>query len=902
MGVELGLTNTQARRTLRRMELEAYASVVSAFRAQGPLTAEKKSLLEDLCKLLVISQERHRAEVRRAVNEDLLSAIANSVYGADTEKAWRLEGQKLVASSSPKLVAHHAGHLSQAITAVLASSALAGSQPGSKDDVAMGAPTRLQEALRFVLGQNPAVARTSPDTTKRHSNKNPPDGEAVRSTEACAVKSVRGTATLSGAENDSGFSVEERHLEVGKDETHTTNMTVTIADSQPKAAHLARPSQPPIVEVQSESDKNHISPCLVATSQQPSVTVSETLAVPENLVNMTEDSSEDLRNQKGTGDERVTQNHLSQEDEQGTENKHNSRDQNDSKDQENSRGQGPHNKQGSDHQENQGDKENQGYQNDKGDQGYQGDMENQGYHGDKENQGYQGDKENQGCQRDKENLGYQGDMQGLEYHQDSRDQHSPEDNHVLLRGVMFEEQESECQKGQQEKQYVGQDTGVNAALLGEQGVTRFQYREVRQDQGVQVDMLQEGVYPYHSSPVPPRLNIMVRAELEKPSMEVYGPEAQLERKPTELTVPPLPPLMSRKRPPPESPPHRSPKRPVLSPTLPLPPPPPLLSITNADVPIPLASCFTPSSVSTTPLSPPPLQSIDPYEAIHPSRTLYITSPSDYDASKPLLLSVYPTHLPASSDICLPEEAVEHAKGGMIPQDDETIPMFEETLPVSDISLPGMVGKVVSVPSAAASLSGAVNGIAPVLDPSLSGITSEMVPVLDSSLSGAAGEVIPVPNPDLSGIAGEIIPVPVPDPAMAGEMVSVPETGLTLEESKAISELALDFGLDPALLNVSSFFELVRSSMGSGSLLQVATDGTDLHTAVAHDTNSEFSAASGNLGVDSESGPLLLKEEQLLDVGGAPEVSLEAGDPLEGIPPELAETIQAMAEQELHMLD
>ena len=79
---------------------------------------------------------------------------------------------------------------------------------------------------------------------------------------------------------------------------------------------------------------------------------------------------------------------------------------------------------------------------------------------------------------------------------------------------------------------------------------------------------------------------------------------------------------------------------------------------------------------------------------------------------------------------------------------------------------------------------------------------------------------------------------------------------------------------------------------------MTTDAGDLHTMMGRDVTG------GDLGMESESGPLLLKEDQALEAGVTPEISLEAGDPLEGIPPELAKTIQAMAEQELidHMLD
>lgn len=50
--------------------------MVSALRAQGPLTDEKKSLLMDIAAELHIPRERYSAEIRRAVNDEKLSTIA----------------------------------------------------------------------------------------------------------------------------------------------------------------------------------------------------------------------------------------------------------------------------------------------------------------------------------------------------------------------------------------------------------------------------------------------------------------------------------------------------------------------------------------------------------------------------------------------------------------------------------------------------------------------------------------------------------------------------------------------------------------------------------------------------------------------------------------------------------
>ena len=44
----LDYTKDECKRTLRRLELGAYASVISVFRAQGDLNKDKKELLQEL--------------------------------------------------------------------------------------------------------------------------------------------------------------------------------------------------------------------------------------------------------------------------------------------------------------------------------------------------------------------------------------------------------------------------------------------------------------------------------------------------------------------------------------------------------------------------------------------------------------------------------------------------------------------------------------------------------------------------------------------------------------------------------------------------------------------------------------------------------------------------------------
>lgn len=74
--VLVNISSADCRRLLRRHEIEAYAKVVTAFRAQGLLTTEKRTLLFELQRLLSINGDRHRAEVRRAVNDEELATIS----------------------------------------------------------------------------------------------------------------------------------------------------------------------------------------------------------------------------------------------------------------------------------------------------------------------------------------------------------------------------------------------------------------------------------------------------------------------------------------------------------------------------------------------------------------------------------------------------------------------------------------------------------------------------------------------------------------------------------------------------------------------------------------------------------------------------------------------------------
>ncbi|CAH1244946.1 EMSY [Branchiostoma lanceolatum] len=99
----LDLSRDECKRILRRLELEAYASLISAFRAQGDLSKDKKKLLDEIAKVLSISTERHRAEVRRAVNDESLSTVADVLSGPNSTYEWLVEGRRLV-PLMPRLV------------------------------------------------------------------------------------------------------------------------------------------------------------------------------------------------------------------------------------------------------------------------------------------------------------------------------------------------------------------------------------------------------------------------------------------------------------------------------------------------------------------------------------------------------------------------------------------------------------------------------------------------------------------------------------------------------------------------------------------------------------------------------------------------------------------------------
>jgi hypothetical protein len=93
----LDMSKFECKKALRTLELDAYASVVTAFRAQGDLTANKADLLRDLQMILRISVDRHKAELRRATNDEKLFTIAKRLScGECVSKEWTRHSKRLV--------------------------------------------------------------------------------------------------------------------------------------------------------------------------------------------------------------------------------------------------------------------------------------------------------------------------------------------------------------------------------------------------------------------------------------------------------------------------------------------------------------------------------------------------------------------------------------------------------------------------------------------------------------------------------------------------------------------------------------------------------------------------------------------------------------------------------------
>lgn len=90
----LDMTRDECRGILKRLELETYSKVISTFRAQGGLSEAKVKILEELRNVFHITQDRHRAEARRAANDEQLCTIAEIISGPNTAYEWSKEGRR----------------------------------------------------------------------------------------------------------------------------------------------------------------------------------------------------------------------------------------------------------------------------------------------------------------------------------------------------------------------------------------------------------------------------------------------------------------------------------------------------------------------------------------------------------------------------------------------------------------------------------------------------------------------------------------------------------------------------------------------------------------------------------------------------------------------------------------
>jgi len=89
-------TREQCLGVLRNLECSAYSSVVDAFRAGGDLTEEKKASLLQLAKILNIPVERHKTEIRRAINDELLNTVSYRLSGPEQSFGWMKEGRRII--------------------------------------------------------------------------------------------------------------------------------------------------------------------------------------------------------------------------------------------------------------------------------------------------------------------------------------------------------------------------------------------------------------------------------------------------------------------------------------------------------------------------------------------------------------------------------------------------------------------------------------------------------------------------------------------------------------------------------------------------------------------------------------------------------------------------------------
>jgi hypothetical protein len=93
----LDMSKVECKKSLRQLELDAYAAIVNAFRAQGDLNEKKCTVLKDLQLIFRITIDRHKAECRRAMNDERLHTIAKRLScGESVSSEWIKQSKRFV--------------------------------------------------------------------------------------------------------------------------------------------------------------------------------------------------------------------------------------------------------------------------------------------------------------------------------------------------------------------------------------------------------------------------------------------------------------------------------------------------------------------------------------------------------------------------------------------------------------------------------------------------------------------------------------------------------------------------------------------------------------------------------------------------------------------------------------
>ncbi|CAG9859376.1 unnamed protein product [Phyllotreta striolata] len=214
----LDMTKEESVQNLRNLELEAYSNLVSALRAQGPLNPDKRKLLKATSFILNITQERHKAEVRRAISDEKLNTIAYHVTGhTETLEEWAQEGRRLV----PLLTRA----TPQTIYSALANDA---SEAAGQMNKMLPLPANTERKRPIIT---PVTAVVVPETSK---------GAAFRIPEPPKVEDNKKRKLISNAEN-----------------TNITPLLLTPKLSRIQQLYRQR-SKPKVKELIKKSDSGHL--------------------------------------------------------------------------------------------------------------------------------------------------------------------------------------------------------------------------------------------------------------------------------------------------------------------------------------------------------------------------------------------------------------------------------------------------------------------------------------------------------------------------------------------------------------------------------------------------------------------------------------------------------------------